>query len=39
MRRLLDVQPPRHLGLCAVKTFKKTAGIPVVVELVEKPLP
>jgi len=27
------------MGLCAVKTFKKTAGIPVVVELVEKPLP
>jgi Archaeal PaREP1/PaREP8 family. len=27
------------MGLCVVKTFKKTAGVPVVVELVEKPLP
>ena len=27
------------MGLCTVKTFKRTAGIPVVVELVKRPLP
>jgi hypothetical protein len=41
MRCLLDVQPSRHLhGALRCKDFlKRTAGVPVVVEFVERPLP